>query len=205
MRNPLVLALALGISTAATTGCAGGLAAPFDQMKAQPVTVYRLQNFEPPAPAMGANGLPLPIPVPQEIQKWVGGVGSMLPPNLIPPGILPGGTPAPSQDVARFHAFRILGWMQVTDSAQKDEILEVFGKEKNWDATRSSCMYAEFGFSFGNTQPAPGQPLPLDVLVSLSCNQIQAFNFTWPHAGKASPTSDASSRIYGIVRKAFGG
>ena len=200
MRNPLVLALALGISTAATTGCAGGLAAPFDQMKAQPVTVYRLQNFEPPAPAMGANGLPLPIPVPQEIQKWVGGVGSMLPPNLIPPGILPGGTPAPSQDVARFHAFRILGWMQVTDSAQKDEILEVFGKEKNWDATRSSCMYAEFGVAVSQMN----QP-PADVLISLSCSQVRPFGFVWPYGTKTGMKPETVKKVSEIMSRVFPG
>ena len=205
MQKTLLLSIAIVTAASALAGCGGGLAAPFDQLKSQRVTVYRLQNFEPPPAAMGPNGLPLPVPVPQEIQTWLGGVGSMLPPTLIPPGLLPGGTPAPTANVARFHNFRILGWMQVTDQGQKDEILDVFGKDKGWEATRSSCMYAEFGFSFGNTQPAPGQPLPLDVLVSLSCNQVQAFNFNWPHAGKMSPSSDASSRITTIVRKAFGG
>jgi hypothetical protein len=41
---------------AAATGCSPSLAAPFDTLKKDnaPMTVFRLQNFEPPAAAAGA-------------------------------------------------------------------------------------------------------------------------------------------------------
>ena len=194
------------------TGCSSTLAQPFQGMKAQPVTVYRLQNYEPPQAAAGAAALPNVIP--PQIQQWLSAGAQMLPPGLLPPGLLPGGTPAPAgSDVPRFHNFRILGSMAVTDSKQHDEVLDLFGHDSNFVAPRQSCMFAEFGFQIGygaapgappGMPPAGGAP-PADILVSLSCDQVAMINYSWPYGTKTGLSGDASKRIIAIVQKAFGG
>ena len=182
-------------------GCGGSLAAPFDQMKGQPIRILRLQNYEPPAAAAqtpAAAGLTLP----PQIQQWLSAGAQMLPPGLLPPGLLPGGTPLPTpqSDVPRFHNFRILGWMDINDSGQKDEVVDIFGHDANFTAQHGGCMFAEFGFSI--TQPN-SQP-PADILVSLSCDNVQAFSFAWPYT-KTGVTSDTAKRLVDVAKKAFGG
>lgn len=198
----------------AETGCSSALAQPFEQMKGQPITIHRLQNYEPPAAAQpSAAGAAIPG-IPPQIQQWVNGAASMLPPGLIPPGLIPGSTPTPAAaDAPKFYNFRILGSVSVTDSKMRDEINELFGKESNFEAPKQSCMYAEFGFSIGaaataqpGVQGAPGAAgTPADVLVSLSCNQVQLMTYTWPYGSKTGLTADTSKKIVAIVQKAFGG
>lgn len=203
----VALALALALAPAlGVAGCTNTLAAPFEQMKAQPITVYRLQNYEPPAAqAPAAGGLPAsPIPLPPQIQQWLGAGAGMLPPGLLPPGLLPGGAPAPSaqSQVPRFHNFRILATQAITDAGQRQEVLDIFGRDGNFEARGSNCMYAEFGFAIGGG--AGGAP-PADVLVSLSCERTQIFNYQWPHGAKAGFGSDTAKRIVAVVQRAFGG
>ncbi|MDB4936035.1 MAG: hypothetical protein JWP87_3007 [Labilithrix sp.] len=203
-------AVALFLST---TGCSSALSQPFAGMKSQPVTVYRLQNYEPPAAA--ANTGAVPAGIPPQIQQWLSAGAQLLPPGLLPPGLLPGGTPAPAAggDVPRFHNFRILGSMAITDKTLHDEVLDLFGHESNFTQPRQSCMFAEFGFQIGygappgappGTPPAGGQP-PADILVSLSFDQVQMIGYQWPYGTKNGLTADSSKQIVAIVRKAFGG
>ena len=198
----------------ASTGCAGALAQPFNDMKSQPVTIYRLQNFEPPqAAAPGAAALPAGIP--PQIQQWLSAGAQLLPPNLLPPGLLPGGTPmpAPAADVPRFHNFRILGSMSISDKTQHDDVIDLFGHESNFTQPRQSCLFAEFGFQIGygappgappGTPPAGGPP-PADILVSLSCDQVQMVGYSWPYGTKNGLTTDSAKKIVAMVQKAFGG
>lgn len=194
----------------AQTGCSSSLAQPFEQKKQEPITIYRLQNFEPPQQQAGAPAAG-PIQLPPQIQQWLSGAAAALPPGLIPPGLLPGAAPAPTDaNVPRFYNFRILGSMSVTDKKMREEILELFGKESNFDAPKQSCMYAEFGFQIGQPPPpgvqgAPTTALPADILVSLSCDQVQMFNYGWPYGNKTGLTDDTSRKIVAIVQKAFGG
>jgi len=189
----------------AGAGCAGNPVAPFDSFKSAPMTAYRLQNYEPPPQAVAPPTAPGQIPgLPPEIQKWVQAGASMLPPGLLPPGLIPGaGTPVatPAVDTTpRFHNFRILGMpSNVIDPKLRDELIDIFGFEKNFDDTHGSCVYAEFGFSFARM----GQP-PADVLVSLSCDQVQAQNFIWPHRSTGL-TADSAARISKVSQSIFGG
>jgi hypothetical protein len=208
-------ALALVLTASITqSGCAGALSQPFAQMKSQPVTVFRLQNYEPPQAAAATPGA-MPAGIPPQIQQWLSAGAQLLPPGLLPPGLLPGGTPAPNAatDVPRFHNFRILGSMAVNDKTLHDDILDLFGHESNFTQPRESCMFAEFGFQVGygaapgapvGTAPAGGQP-PADILVSLSCNQVQMLGYQWPYGTKTGLTADSSKKIVAIVQKAFGG
>lgn len=196
------------------TGCSSSLAQPFQNLKDQPITVYRLQNYEPPAQAQ-APGAPAGVQLPPQIQQWLSAGAQMLPPGLLPPGLLPGGTPAPAPggDVPRFHNFRILGSVAVTDKKQRDDVLDLFGHDSNFQTPTQSCMFAEFGFQFGQG-PAPGAPpgaagptgvLPADVLVSLSCDQVAMVNYGWPYGTKTGLGPDTSKKIIAMVQKAFGG
>src|SRR5687767_14267913 len=87
------------------TGCGGKPAAPFNAMDASRVVVYRLQNYEPAPAQAGTPGVPgLPgLPLPPEISAWAQQATSILPPNLLPPGILPGTTPAATMGEQKFN------------------------------------------------------------------------------------------------------
>lgn len=193
------------------TACSTTLSQPFENLKAQPITIHRLQNYEPPQAQAQAPGAAIPG-IPPQIQQWLGGAASALPPGLIPPGLLPGSQaqPAPT-DAPRFYNFRILGSMSVTDPKMREEILNIFGKDSNFDAPRQSCMYAEFGFSIGQPSPggtvqgAPNPNAPADILVSLSCDQVDMKNYSWPYGTKTGLTDDTSKRIVQIAQRAFGG
>ena len=110
----------------------------------------------------------------------------------------------------RFHNFRILGSMSITDKTQHDDIIDLFGHESNFTTPRQSCMFAEFGFQIGYGAPpggmAPaGGPPPADLLVSLSCDQVQMVGYSWPYGTKNGITTDSAKRIVAMVQKAFGG
>lgn len=207
----LFFALA-GVALLLPTACSSSLAQPFESKKQEPITVFRLQNYEPPPPPAGApapTGLPQ---LPPQIQQWLSGAAAALPPGLIPPGLLPGGAPAPTPaaNVPRYYNFRILGSMSITDSDMRKNILDLFGNESNFTTPKQSCMYAEFGFQVGQPPPpgvqgAPTASIPADILVSLSCEQVQMFNYPWPYGGKTGLTADASKKIIALVQKAFGG
>ena len=71
-------------------------------------------------------------------------------------------------------------------------------------------MYAEFGFQIGQPMPggtvqgAPNPNAPADILVSLSCEQVQMFNHGWPYGTKTGLTPDASQKIMAVIRRSFG-
>jgi hypothetical protein len=180
-------------------GCGSSLAQPFDRLENAPMTIYRLQNFEPPPqPTAAAPAVPA---IPPQIQQWLQAGAAMLPPGLLPPGLLPGtAAPPPQQDpnVQRFHGFRILSWQQITDTKTRKDVLEIFGKEKNFEPARESCVFAEFGVSIAQ-QNAP----PANILVSLSCNQVQAFNFNWPY-NKTGLKPDTTQKFVEVVQRVFG-
>ena len=197
--HAVLVSLAVLLLTLAT-GCGGAaLSQPFDSLKNAPITVYRLQNFEPPPAQAQSTGT---VAIPPQILQWATAAASALPPGIIPPGILPGSQPAAAAapDAARFHDFRILGWVPLNDAAMRTEVLDILGHEKNFATPSESCMYAEFGVSI--TQQ--GQP-PADLLVSLSCHQVRTFGFAWPYANSTGITADAEKRVLEVMKKAFGG
>ena len=197
------------VALVAGTGCSSSLSQPFEGMKQQPVTVHRLLDFEQqpaqPGAAVGTQQLP------PQIQQWITGAAQLLPPGLLPPGLLPGTAPPPAaENVQRFYNFRIVGTTSVTDNKLREDIIEIFGKESNFQNPRQSCMYAEFGFQIGQPLPggmmqgAPNPNAPADILVSLSCEQVQMFNHSWPYGTKTGLTPDASQKIMAAVRRSFG-
>ena len=191
----------LGLTLLFTTGCGSSLAQPFDQMKQAPITVFRLQNFVPPQQTAAAAA-PAGITLPPQIQSWITAGASMLPPGLLPPGLIPGAQPAApvAQNIPMFHNFPILGSANITDSKIHDEVLKIFGTSSEWQTPKENCMYAEFGFSIGQIN----QP-PADILVSLSCSQVNTSGFAWPYGANTGLTDDAEKRIIAVVKTVFGG
>ncbi len=192
-----------GVLLAAAEGCGGGsLAQPFEGLKAAPITVYRLQNYEPPPQQAPAAGAGLPFQLPPQIQQYWTAAQSLVPPGWLPPGI--GGAAAPpaaDANVARFHDFRILGWVPLQDKKQHDELLDIFGNSSNFNTPKETCMYADFGVSIAQAQ---GQP-PVDILVSPPCGQVKSFGFAWPYGNNNGLSSDSDKRILDVMKKAFGG
>jgi hypothetical protein len=183
---------------AAAEGCGSSLSQPFDKMKDQPMTIYRLQNYEPQPTAQGTPGQ---IQLPPQLQQWAQAAAGLLPPNLLPPGLLPGTTaPAPAQDVPRFHGARILSYQQVTDTKLRGDVLDIFGHESNFTEKYDNCPFFEFGFAIQQ----PNGQLPADIMVSLSCTHVQAYNFAWPYQKIGIPPETAK-KIAQVVQRAFGG
>lgn len=189
---------ALLVLVAAASGCSKGPAAPFDTLKGSNVTAFRLQNYELPpqqAATPGAAGGLIPG-LPPEIQTWVQqgaqGLSQLLPPGLLPPGMVGGAAPAPQPDAPRFHGFRILSQTQVFDSDLQEQLAEILGEPDNFHNKHSACAYSEMGLSFS---PQPG--VTNDLLISFSCNQIVAQTFAWPHgtAGMKPATVKSLSEV----------
>jgi len=128
----------------------------------------------------------------------------MIPPGLLPPGLIPGLTTTPAAQATaqtpRFHGFRILEQSSVGDTELKEHLGELLGEEDSFQAQHAPCMYAEMGLSFGN---GPGAPTN-DLLISFSCNQAQGFNFVWPHPATGL-TPDFVKELGQLVPKLFVG
>lgn len=185
-----------------STGCAKKPAAPFDTLQSSNLLAFRLQNYEPPPqaqPAPAAAGVSIPG-IPPEITQWaqaaLPGLQQLIPPGILPPGMIPGApqaAPAPAPDAPRFPMqqpnFRILGQNQIMDPDLKEELAKVLGSEKNFTSDHANCMYAEMGLSFGQ--------VPYDILISFSCNQVEARNFAWPHPnrGMKPETVEALAKV----------
>ncbi|MDP9037235.1 MAG: hypothetical protein M3O50_20750 [Myxococcota bacterium] len=192
-RGPVV-----AVALASAIGCSP-LSSPFNGMKDSQMTVYRLQNFEPPPQAQAAatSGFQLPA----QIQQWIQAGASLLPPGLLPPGLVPGSAaPFAPPDAPRFHGFRILAWQAVNDSGIKGDILDALGHGSNFTDAHSNCLYAELGFAIAQ----PSNPTPADVLVSLSCEQVQAFNFVWPYP-RTGLTPDTAKKFAAVAQRVFAG
>lgn len=201
----IALSVTAGLALGGTTGCSS-LSPPFDQMKSSPITLYRLQNYSPPAQAptvAPAGGFGLP----PQIQQWITAGASLLPPGLLPPGLIPGSTPAqPAANVQRFppemgaQGFPIIGWQPVTDTTLSSKIIDTLGHQSNFAQQTQNCMYAELGISIAQ----PNNPTPANILVSLSCQQVQAFNIQWPYP-ETGLTPDTEKTFVQITQQVFAG
>jgi hypothetical protein len=207
MRNASWVSVsAVAILAAASTACSPSLQQPFDQIKAanSNMTAFRLQNYEAPPQQNPQAGGGLQLPA--QIQQYVQMAQQMLPPGLLQ-GLIPGlggsSAPQPQPDAPRFHDFRILGYVPVSDPKNRDAIFDLFGHASNFTAPKDGCMFAEFGFRLAEA-PNP-QAQPADVLVSLSCNQVRGFGFVWPYGNNTALTPDAWKKMHDIIAKSFGG
>ena len=172
--------------------------------KAQ-ITVLRLQGQEPPPAAPQQGAAPALIPgIPPELQQMgqqaLQGLQQVLPPGVIPPGLLPGQPAAAPQQPPppRWKGYIMLAQMPLTDATVKDEILDVFGDDGSFQAEKGQCFFPGMGISMAR----PGQPA-VDLLISLSCNQAQGDGFKWPYAVNGF-TPDAHQRLTKVYEKLWG-
>ncbi len=216
MKTRTIILAAAGIASL-TMGCKGSPAAPFNTLQDSQITVFRLQNYQEPAAAAPAPAQPTPqpgaipglpgLPIPPEFQPQVqqaqNMICQMMPPGT--PGCAPTGQPAtqPVQAPANapmFEEFRIIGQAQVMDPSLREEIIDIFGYDKSFHSKMSPCMFPEFGMSFGGGGPQP----PANLLVSYSCNQVQARNFNWPHPSNGMKEKTVEN-LNEVIQKLFGG
>lgn len=194
-------------------GCASRTA-PFNEMDQAQITVLRLQGQEvqQPTPQPAATAPSLIPGVPPDLQalgnQALGAINQAVP-GLIPPNLLPGMTPQPTQPAQppapRFKNFVILAQMPLTDESVKNEILDIFGSEKSFQADRGNCFFPGMGISMMRA-PQPNQPpqqQPVDLLISLSCNQAMGDGFRWPY-GVNGFTPDAHQRLTKVFEKLWG-
>lgn len=215
MKTRTYVLIAAGVASL-TMGCKGSPAAPFNTLQDSQITVFRLQNYQEPvaaAPAPqpmpqpgaipGLPGLPIPPEFQPQVQQAQNMICQMLPPGT--PGCTPTGQPTtqpiPAQPNApMFEGFRIIGQAQVMDPDLREAIIDIFGYDKNFHSAKSPCMFPEFGMSFGGGGPQP----PANLLISYSCNQVQARNFNWPHPDNGMKEKTVKD-LNEVVRKLFGG
>ncbi|MBK8257340.1 MAG: hypothetical protein IPK82_32280 [Polyangiaceae bacterium] len=178
------------------------------------ITVLRLQGQEPPPqpvaqPAAQPGLIPGLPPDLQAVGQQVGAAINQVVPGLIPPGLLPGMQPTqPTQPAQppqpRFKNFIILAQMPLTDESVKNEILDVFGSDKSFQADRGNCFFPGMGISMqrapqNNQAPQP----PVDLLISLSCNQAMGDGFRWPYPYNGF-TPEAHQRLTKVFEKLWG-
>jgi hypothetical protein len=211
----LVLVVA-GIASL-SIGCKGSPAAPFNTLQDSQITAFRLQNYEAPgatattptttptatSPIPGLPGLPIPAEFQPQVQQAQTMICSFLPPGSPGCGAAAGATATPVAtavpNAPMFEGFRIIGQAQVMDPDLREQIIDIFGYEKSFDSKKSPCMFPELGLSFGG-----GAQQGANVLVSFSCNQVQARNFNWPHADTGL-TQKTVQNLSQIIQKLFGG
>jgi hypothetical protein len=193
-------------------GCASRTA-PFNEMDQAQITVLRLQGQEvQPQPAQPVATAPALIPgLPPDLAamgQQVGAAINQALPGLIPPGLFPGQPAQPVQPAQppapRFKNFVILASTPLADEAVKNELLDIFGSEKSFQADRGNCFFPGMGISM---QRAPQQnqapQAPVDLLISLSCNQAMGDGFRWPYPTNGF-TPDTHQRLTKIFEKLWG-
>ncbi|MEZ4301283.1 MAG: hypothetical protein R3B70_40485 [Polyangiaceae bacterium] len=210
-RSPIFLAAVL-VALPLATGCASRTA-PFNEMDQAQITVLRLQGQEPvaqPTPTPTAQpglipGMPADL---QAVGQQIGQAINQAVPGLIPPGLLPGMTPQAQQPATppppRFKNFIILAQMPLTDESVKNEILDVFGSEGSFQADRGNCFFPGMGISMQRA-PQANQPMqpPVDLLISLSCNQAMGDGFRWPYPYNGF-TPETHQRLTKVFEKLWG-
>lgn len=197
----------LTLVTATSAGCASR-AAPFDKLDQAQVTIMRLQAApQATSPVPGVGGLQIPG-LPPELQQMAQQTleqlqqQGIIPPGLLPPGLTgqPGQPPAQQYPpFPRDPQWVIADQRPVVDGELRDELLDLFGDEANFNANRGNCFYPAMAVSF----QSPQVPEPVDVVVSFSCNQAVGYGFQWPHA-QSGLTPEASSKLAGIHSNVFG-
>jgi hypothetical protein len=198
---------ALALLSAVAPGCASR-AAPFDKLDQASVTIMKLQQKPQTGVLPGAGGFTLPggiqIPgidpalVQQTLQQLQQG-------GFIPPGLIPGmGGTNPTQPAQQPYAndpnFVIADQRPVVDEQLKSDLLDLFGDDASFNEQAGNCWFPGMVVSF---QGSPDYPQPVDVAVSLSCNQAQGYGFQWPHANRGL-TAESHQTLTGIYQSLFG-
>ncbi len=169
---------------------------PFDEEGPVVVRVARLAPFERKATE----------PLPQPIERWLGDGASGLTADLVPPGLLTGGTPLPHWEAttATFMGFHEIESRKTSESLARELI--GWAREETGDEAGdqgASCMYPEFGLDVTRgPASAKGATPDARVLVSLACGQIRVFVAGEPPRDRGM-SARTRARFAALVARAF--
>jgi hypothetical protein len=186
-------------------------AAPFDELDDAQLTVLKLQTQQvqptPTATATAPALIPgLPVELQQMGQQFLQGIQQMVPPGLIPPGLIPGlpATQPATKPVAPTQPLYKGQWViaaqqPVADEQLKEDLLDIFGDPDSFQIDRGNCFYPGMSAVFSS----PTRLEPVEVAVSLSCNQAAGYGFAWPHPASGF-TPETAQKLTAIYQKLFG-
>lgn len=135
---------------------------PFDEAGPVVVRVARLASYE------RRSTEPLPAP----IERWLGDGASGLPAELVPPGLLTGGTPLPHWEATTpsFVGFHEIESRRTSESLGRELIGWAREEAGDGDLEQgASCMYPEVGLDITRGAGVPDAR----VLVSLACGRMR--------------------------------
>jgi hypothetical protein len=141
--------------------CAGCRArSPFD-IEGAHVSIARLASFE------SRPGEPVPAP----IERWLAEGASGLPADLVPPGLVPSGTPLPhfQPDAPQLVGFHEIDTRPVPDAWVKRTLAWA---ETARGESHAECMYPEFGLRVTHARGSE-ESRGAKVLVSLACKSVR--------------------------------
>jgi hypothetical protein len=177
-------------------------AAPFDALDKAPAKVLRLQSQQQVQPTPQPT-TPLLPGLPPEIQalgqQALQGLQQYIPPGLIPGFPPSGGQTLPGMPPPRLYQGQwvIVDEQPLMDEEIKGQLLDIFGSEDSFNDQRGNCFFPGMAVSF------QAQPAPVDVVISLSCNQAVGYGFQWPHPNSGF-TPDTHADLTGIYQRLFG-
>ncbi len=173
---------------------------PFDEEGPVAVRIARLAPFERKATE----------PLPQPIEHWLGDGASGLTAELVPPGLLTGGTPLPhwEEPTRTFMGFHEIESRKTSESLARE--LVGWAREETADGAGeqgASCMYPEFGLDVtrsGRDSASGANDARPDarVLVSLACGQIRVFVAGEPPHDRAM-SARTRARFAAFMARAF--
>ena len=199
----------LTLIAATSTGCVSR-AAPFDGLDDAQVTILKLQAPVQATPVPGmAGGLGSLIPglnIPPEMEQAAKQtIEALQQQGIIPPGLIPGVGAQPGTAQPQMQAYPndpqwvIADQRPVVDKKLRDELLDMFGDSDSFNDQRGNCWYPGMAVSFMSATT----PQPVDVVISLSCNQAVGYGFQWPHK-QSGLTQETHSKLTGIYQSMFG-
>jgi hypothetical protein len=200
--------LTLGLFVLLCSSACASRTAPFDKLDKASITILKLQAQAPqaaPASPLGSliPGLPrdlqqLGLQALQQMQAQ-----GLIPPGLIPPGLIPGlgGAAQPQPPAAPLfrNQWAIADQRAVMDTATRDKLLDLFGSAASFNNQRYGCFSPTMAVSF----QSPELPEPIDVVVSLPCNQVAGYGLQWPHPG-VGLSGESHATLTGIYANMFG-
>lgn len=197
-------ALVLLCTAPMIVGCVSR-AAPFDELDDAQVTILRLQAQQQQVPAQtaqpGTSLIPgLPTEWQQMGQQLLNQWQQYLPPGLLP-GMGPGQPAAPQQPAQRLYKNQwvITAEQPLLDEQLKEDLLDILGDDESFQMDRGNCFTPGMAAIF----MAPTRTEPVEVLVSLSCNQAVGYGFPWPHPASGF-TPETAQKMGSIYQRLFG-
>ena len=96
--------------------------------------------------------------------------------------------------------WQIAGSVPVADEATRAMLLDLFGKEENFN-NQMRCPVQTPGMAVSFQSPEFAESV--DVVISISCNTVAGYGFVWPHQNNFGMAQAASQQLVGIYQNLF--